>query len=224
MTKQHFSFKEIFMFGWAKTKQHAWFIALTTIIISIIMSAAKTFTLFKGELVQSFDLYSIFILLLVCLSVVSISLLISRDHHFTFSDLFSPLLSPKKVLKFFAITAILAIPIVVLALTFVVGVFQQNAVVTILGMILFLPLVYLSVCFKLFPFVVLEHENASVVELMTITYNLTAPHFLQMFAFLVLATILNVAGAIVIIGLFVTVPVTLFATAHVYDKLKEHSM
>ncbi len=212
MTKQHFSFKEIFMFGWVKTKQHAWFIALTTIIISIIMGAVK------------FHPLGVLVCLLIGLSVASISLLISRDHHFTFSDLFSPLLSPKKVLKFLAITAILAIPIVVLALTFVVGVFQQNAVVTIIGMILFLPLVYLSVCFKLFPFVVIEHENASIVELMTITYNLTAPHFLQMFAFLVLAAILNLVGALVVIGLFVTIPITLFATAHVYDKLKEHSM
>ncbi len=210
MTKQHFSFKEIFMFGWVKTKQHAWFIALTTIIISIIMGAVNPL--------------GVLVCLLIGLSVASISLLISRDHHFTFSDLFSPLLSPKKVLKFLAITAILAIPIVVLALTFVVGVFQQNAVVTIIGMILFLPLVYLSVCFKLFPFVVIEHENASIVELMTITYNLTAPHFLQMFAFLVLAAILNLVGALVVIGLFVTIPITLFATAHVYDKLKEHSM
>ena len=41
MTKQHFSFEEVFKFGWTKTKQHAWFITLTFIIAGIIMSAVK---------------------------------------------------------------------------------------------------------------------------------------------------------------------------------------
>lgn len=215
MTKQHFSYKEIFSFGWAKTKQHAWFIVLTEIIIGIIMSAV-------GDM-RGANLLCTVVTLMTVLSVASVSLLIARDHHFSFSDLVSPLLSPKKVLRFFAITAIIAVPLIILGTAFVLGVYMHNPVVTVLGIILFFPLVYFSVCFKVYPYVVLEHENTPVIKLMTMTYNLTAPHFFQMLGFLVLATLLNILGALFVVGLLLTIPMTMFAMAHVYDKLKEHT-
>lgn len=225
MTKQYFSFKEIFMFGWVKTKQHAWFITLTAIIISIIMSAAN---------VQNFGLLlSTVVSLMVALSLASISLSISRDHHFTFGDLFTPLLSPKKVLNFFALTAVLALPVILFVIAFMEAVYARNTFVAILGIIIFFPLAYFSVCFKLYPFVVLEHENSTIPELLRMTYKMTAPHFIQVLIFLLIAAVFNLLVAIILstiavsliyIGLFVTIPITLFAIAHLYNKLKEHSM
>jgi uncharacterized membrane protein len=48
MTKHHFSFQEVFTFGWAKTKQHAWFTALTFIIATILISSVKFVPLFDA--------------------------------------------------------------------------------------------------------------------------------------------------------------------------------
>ena len=89
MTKQHFSFKEVFMFGWQKTKQHAWFIVLTFIIASLISHASRFLPVFD-----------FIISMMISLSLVSLSLKIVRDQPFSFADLYYPLLSPKRVIKF----------------------------------------------------------------------------------------------------------------------------
>lgn len=202
------------MFGWTKTKQHAWFIVLVTIIIGIIMNA-----------VRGSDLLNAVVSLMVGLSIASISLIISRDHSFTFYDLVSPLLSYKKVLKFFVLAVLFAVPILVLVSPFVLGVYSRNPMVTISGLLLLVPLVYFTVRLKFFPFIVLEHENASINDLVLMSYKLTAHHFLPVFLFLLSASLLNILGILLFgIGLLVTVPVTLFATAHMYDRLKEHTV
>lgn len=196
MTKQHFSFEEVFKFGWTKTKQHAWFITLTFIIAGIIMSAVK-FSPVLDTVVG----------LMVGLSLISISMLISRDSTFTFSDLYAPLLSPKRVLKFVALTILYA------------------AAVVVGTVCLIIPGVYIATRFKFFPYMVIEHENATIKDLIKMSYKLTQNHFWIVLGFLILATILNIIGALLfLIGLLVTVPVTLFASAHMYNKLKEHTV
>ena len=194
MSKHHFSFQEVFKFGWAKTKQHAWFLVLTFIIAGIITSAVKFMPVF-----------SCVVSLMVGLSIASISLLIVRDQHFTFNDLVTPLLSAKKVLKMLVLSAIYIVAV---------------GIGTIL---LIIPGVYVAVRFKFFPYVVIENENATIKELIAGAYKLTNGYFWNVFFFLVIAVILNVLGALFfLVGLIVTVPVTVLASAHFYTKIKEH--
>ena len=191
MTKQ-FSFKEIFMFGWAKTKQHAWFIVLTFIISSIIVSAVKFVPVIDAV-----------VSMMVGLSICSLSLLISRDQHFTFEDLYKPLLSAKRVLKFFVLVLLYAVA------------------VTIGTILLVVPGIYIATRFKFFPYIVIENENAKLSELIKMSYRLTAGHFWDVFLFLVVVAIVNIIGAaLLMVGLFITVPVSIFASAYVYNKLK----
>ena len=196
MTKQHFSFEEVFKFGWAKTKQHAWFLALTFIIAGVIINAVKFMPVF--DMIVS---------LMVALSIISISLLIVRDRSFTFADLYTPLLSPKRVLKFIALSILYAVA------------------VTIGTILLIVPGVYIATRFKFFPYVVIENENADLSDLIKMSYKLTNNHFWVILGFMVLAAILNIIGALLfMVGLIITVPVTLFASAHMYTKLKEHTV
>lgn len=196
MSKHHFSFQEVFKFGLAKTQQHAWFIFLTFIIISIILSSVRSVPFFDAV-----------ISLMVGLSLASISLMISRNQHFTFQDLYNPLLSQKRVLKFILLTIVYVIAVAVGTVLFV------------------LPGIYLAVRFKFFPFVVLEHENSSLLDLIKMTYKITENNFWSVFLFLVIMTLLNIAGFLLfVIGLLVTIPMSLFAFAHVYNRLKEHSL
>ena len=179
MTKHHFSIQEGLCFGWAKAKQHAWFIVLTFIISSIIMGAVRG-TPFLGFVVG----------VMTILSIASVSLSIVRGHHFSFSDLFTPVLSCNKVLKFF-------------------------------------------------PFIVIEHENASLHELLRMCLKLTAGNFWRIFLFLLSFGLLNAAVIVVcnillflrlpniasiffLVGIVGTVSVTVFATARVYNELKNH--
>jgi membrane protein implicated in regulation of membrane protease activity len=55
------------------------------------------------------------------------------------------------------------------------------------------------------------------------SYKLTEGYFWPIFGFLCLAGLLNIAGLIFFrIGLLATLPTTIFAFAHLYDKLKNH--
>jgi uncharacterized membrane protein len=222
MIKKHFSFEETVRFGWAKTVQHAWFLFLTFIITEIILNAVK-FTPFLNVVVALF----------VGLSLASISLVISRDQHFTFADLYNPLLSPLRVIKFIALTAIYSIPGFLLLMSYIVREFgapyNYNSpsffvAGTIFCFVFAVPVVYFSVRLKFFPYVLLDNEHASIKEILTKTYRLTTGHFWPVLAFLLALAAINTLGFLFfVIGLLVTVPVSLFATAHVYNKLKEHS-
>jgi hypothetical protein len=220
MIKKHFSFEETLRFSWAKTLQHAWFLVLTFIIANVIISAVK-FT----------PIINVVVAVLVCLSIASISLMISRDQSFTFRDLYTPLLSPHRVLKFFALTIIYLIPIFVLFLSYAVRLLGALSHIqsffvlgTILMFLLVIPVTYLSVRLKFFPFILLDNENATVKELLFKSYRLTKGHFLPVFGFLLAIGLLNTIGFLFfVVGLVVIIPISLFATAHVYNKLREHS-
>ncbi len=221
MSKHHFTFKEVFLFGWNKTLQHAWFIFLTFIIGSIIISS----TVLN-------PLLNVVVALMVGLSLASISLMIVRNHAFSFADLFYPLLSPRRVLKFFALVSLYVLPMLIVMLTgaiLVVGAASGSASVTLFGLIMtfvfFVPSLYVAVRFKFFPFVVVEHEHSTIKDLVLMTYKLTGGYFWEILGFMVLACILNIIGLILLgVGLLVTVPVTFFAASHLYDRLKSHTM
>ncbi len=216
------------MFGWNKTVQHAWFSFLTFIIISIIFNA----TVFNPLtwILPTSQVFDTIIALMVGLSLVSISLMIARNHAFTFSDLVNPLLSPRRVLKFFALASLYTFPIFLLTFSFliiIVGAASFSASVTLFGLILtlglFFPTLYIAVRFKFFPFIVAEHEHSSVKDLIAMSYKATEGSFWQVLAFMVLVAALNLVGFLFFgVGLLLTVPTTLFAAAHLYDKFKNH--
>lgn len=208
MTRHHFSFKDAFVFGWTKTKQHYWFTVLTFIMVTLIINATNHVPLLR-------TLTS----MMAALSIASVSLLIVRNQHFTFESLFAPLLSPKKVCKFIAITALYAIPVLLTAI------FLYFVPAKLASLIIVIPSVYLAVRLKFFPYMVIEHEDASLRNLIEMSFKLTKNHFWMVFVFLLLLGALNVLGAMFfVVGLLVTVPVSIFATAYVYDRLKEHTV
>jgi hypothetical protein len=198
MSKHHFTFKEVFMFGWNKTKQHAWFLFLTFIISSIIISSTVLNPLLNAV-----------VALMACLSLASISLMIVRNHAFSFADLFYPLLSPRRVLKFFALASLYVLPMLIVMLTgaiLVVGAASGSASVTLFGLIMtavfFVPSLYVAVRFKFFPFIVVEHEYSTVKDLVLMTYKLSGGYFWEILGFIALACILNCIGFLLLgIGL-----------------------
>ena len=77
MTKQHFTFKQIFDFAWVKTQQHAWFMICAFVIYGVILNAVKHTGLFE-----------LLVVVLTSLSLLSISLIIARNESFGFSNLY----------------------------------------------------------------------------------------------------------------------------------------
>ena len=143
-----------------------------------------------------------------------------------------PILSQKRVLKFIALTILYAFLIVVCLAPFsivITAAYMGNKSIAIFGLLLsvltLIPGIYLSVRLKFFPFIVVEHENASIPDLIKMSYKLTSRHFLPIFLFIIAACVLNIIAILFFfVGVFLTFPVTVFASAHMYNKLKDHQI
>jgi uncharacterized membrane protein len=195
MTRQHFTQKELLVFGLEKTRQHAWFLVCSLIIGSIIFTAVE----------YSYILNSL-VIWLMALSVVSMSLVIAKEEPFTFSTLFASIRSPKITLKFTALSIVYTAAV-------------------LLGLVaLVAPGIYIAVRFKFFPYVLLENENMEMLDIAKHSYELTEGIFVKLLTFFAIAVGLNILGLLCFgIGLLVTLPVTIFATAHLYKKLHIHA-
>ena len=226
MTKQQFNFEEIFSFAWVKTKQHAWFMACTFVIYAVILSA-----------VMLNPVLEILVALLIALSLLSISFIIVRDQSFNFSDLFNKLRSPNLVIKFLALTVIYVTVVSVLVIpfaaasslafaAFVAGVDITFKLMLVLAttLVMLVPGIYIAVRFKFYPFVLLENEHLKIVDIIKHTNKITCCAFWQLFFFFIVLAVLNIIGMLAfVVGLFLTVPVSIFAMAHLFRKLEGHS-
>ncbi len=227
--KQYFNFEEIFSFAWTKTKQHAWFLVCMAMIYAVIMSAVDR-TMGLEEITA----------LLVALSLLSMSLIIVRNESFSFSDIFNRLRSPKLVLNFLALTVIYIAAICIFVMPFIAAfmltvntamtnggfsaVPSKLIVVILTTLVLLLPGIYVSVRFKFYPYVLLENEHLNIVDVIKHTEKLTRGHFWQLFIFFIMLAVLNILGALAfMVGLFLTIPVSVLAVAHVYRKLQGHA-
>jgi hypothetical protein len=228
MTKQYFSLEEIFKFGWAKTKQHAWFIFLTFIISSLVINAST-----------GISPVNVLVIFMTMLSIVSTSLAMTRDHHFTFADLYAPLLSQKRVVKFIVLGALYVFPVMIVLFSYELlrqGVMASRAGLFASGLVLSIPAsifaVYTTVRFKFFPFIVVEHEGATLSSLLRTSHSFTEGRFIQISLFLFFTIFLNLApvitaaafGNIFLLGIFVTAPVSILSTAHLYNRIKDNTI
>ena len=227
MIKQHFNFEEIFSFAWSKTKQHAWFLVCAFMIYAVIMSAVKNAPVL-GAITA----------LLVSLSLISMSLIIVRNDSFSFADLFNKLKSPRLVINFFALTIIYVAAVSLFVVPFVAAMSLTAGTVLYSGFtavnsklltvflttfIMLLPGIWLTIRFKFYPYVLIENEHLSITDVIKHTEKLTRGIFWQLFGFFIALSLLNVLGALAFgFGLIFTVPVSIFAVAHLYRKLAGH--
>lgn len=227
MKKQQFNFEEIFSFAWSKTKQHAWFLVCTVIIYGIILSAVR-----MAPVLEQVTIF------MVAISMLSISLLIVRNESFSFADLFTKLRSPKLVLTFTALTLIYMLAVSVFIIPFIAGIIVTISKFLVYGsyiltkrlllvlfgtMLLALPGIYIAVRFKFFPYVLLENENMSVLEVINETSRLTCCKFWSLLWFFIILFVMNFLGFLLLgFGLIITVPISVFAVAHLYRNLEGH--
>ena len=90
--------------------------------------------------------------------------------------------------------------------------------------VMLLPGIYVAVRFKFFPYVLLENEHMSIMEVIKQTQKLTCCSFWSLLWFFIMLAVLNIVGLLAFgVGLVLTVPVSVFAVAHLYRKLEGHS-
>lgn len=228
MKKQQFNFEEIFSFAWSKTKQHAWFLVCSFMIYSVIVSAVR--------LAPILDVVTA---LMIGLSVLSMSLIMVRNESFSFADLFNKLKSPKLVINFIVLTVLYGFAVSLFAVPFVAALLVATKLFVSVGTTAFtskllmilatttislIPAMYIAIRFKFYPYVLLENENMNVLEVIKHTYRITCCNFWSLLWFFIILAVLNTVGALAFgVGLVLTVPVSIFALAHLYRKLEHHT-
>ncbi len=195
-----FSIKEAVLFGWEKTKAHnaVLFQALLTLfglyifhlIISKVLIGTITGVL-AGVLVSVATLVFETGLLLI-------SLHIARGKEVSYREIIPP---AKTVLDVFLASVL-------------------TSVLVFAGLILLIvPGIYFAVRFSIVSLSILD--GAGIMEAFEKSTKLTDGHKWPLLGFLALILVANTIGALLfMVGLFVTVPVSLIAYAYVYNKLK----
>lgn len=85
--------------------------------------------------------------------------------------------------------------------------------------LLILPGIWVMVRLSMVRFEVID--GAGIRESLNKSWALTEGHFWRLLGFLVVMVLLNIVGAaLLMVGLLVSIPVTMIAYAHVYQKLK----
>lgn len=236
MKHQKFNFEEIFNFAWAKTKQHAWFLACSFMIYGIILNASMNITIFRGEVFKVIGLFGSIVLALIVLSLMSVSLIIVRNESFSFSDLFNRLKSPRLVINFLGLSILYigAISCLIIPFLAVLESIRRNGgdifanslllILFIITALLFALGVYGSIRFKFYPYVLLENEHMTIVEVIKHTKKITCCAFISLFSFFIILAAINLLAFLAFgVGLLITVPISVFAVAHLYRKLEGHT-
>ena len=235
MKHQKFNFEEVFNFAWAKTKQHAWFLACSFMIYGIIMSASMDVVIFRGEAFKAIGFFGSLVAALIALSLMSISLIIVRNESFSFADLFNRLKSPRLVTNFLGLTILYvgAISCLIIPFLAVLESVRRNGsdifasslllVLFVITAAMFALGIYGSIRFKFYPYVLLENEYMTIVEVIKHTKKITCCAFISLFSFFIILAVINVLGFLAFgVGLLITVPISVFAVAHLYRKLEGH--
>ncbi len=209
MTHNDINYKELFFFGWNKTKEHFWFI-LGVAAISILIDGLAS--LLHVESIFSF---------LVTIAITSVLLDIVHGHTPRYKDLLKPFKNHKITWHYLLATAL-----IFLALGVCLGIgglsIMSGSIVatTIVGIIFACAALYATVRLQFFKYFIVEHENLGPIEAFRKSYAITDGRFWQLLGVICVVIIFNLLGLLaLVVGLLFTVPVTAIAYTHLYKKL-----
>lgn len=99
------------------------------------------------------------------------------------------------------------------------------ALIVGIGLIaLILPGIYLAIRLQFYRYLIVDNEHMTPVQVFKESMRMTQGLFWKLFGIALLFIAINILGAIPFgLGLLVTVPVTIIASAHLYKKLKLHT-
>mgnify|MGYP001603300362 FL=1 len=178
-------------FGWDKTKENFWFLFLTLIIV-LIASGATGKIPFVGIIVG----------ILASISIITVALEIVDGKKPIFKDLFKKY-SDWKIFVNYILASILT------ALAVVVGL-----------ILLIVPGIYLAIRLQFYKYLIVDKGDIGPVDAIKESWRMTEGETWNLFLFLILIALLNIAGALLLgIGLFATIPITLLSYGLLYRKL-----
>jgi uncharacterized membrane protein len=205
-SKPHFSKKEAINIGFKLAKKNIIFfigIFVIVVVISSISSAIQIGLAFEKQpmLYILLNVLAFIVNAIIGIGLIKISLEFIDNRKPKFSDLFytQPLVN-------FILAGLI------------------RGVITFIGFILFIiPGIIFSIRLQYVTYLIVD-KNLHPVEAIKKSWKMTKGNTWNLFFFGILLFLVNVLGAILLlVGLFVTVPLTMLATTFVYRKLLLHS-
>lgn len=204
--KPHFSKKEAISLGFELAKKHIVFF-IGILIIVVLVSMASSAIQIGLLLEKQPSLYILLnVLIFIVNAIISMGLIkISLEFIDKKKPKFSNLFYVKPLVNFILGTII-------------------RGLITFIGFILFIvPGIIFSIRFQYVTYLIID-KNLSAVDAVKKSWNMTRGNTWNLFFFAILLFLANILGAmLILLGLFITIPLTMLATAFVYRKLLLHS-
>lgn len=197
-----FSIEEAFRFGWQKTKEHsALLFKVLLTLFAIQVAYAMVGRVLEGStfgIVASLALGIASYVVGVGLTVIVLK--IAQGKHVEYDDILQPI----EILWKYALANLLA-----------------GVLIFVGFLLLVIPGIYLATRLSMVRFAILDGEG--ITGSLERSGKLTHGVKWRILAFLFLIGLINILGALLfLVGLLVTIPVTMIAYAHIYQKLKSH--
>jgi hypothetical protein len=226
-----FSIRESLKFGWAHTKQHSGllFKVLLVLFTLQVLSAIVTSAL-EGTLIGVLATIAIGIGgFVVGVGFTLITLRIAQGKHVEFKEIIPPM---QMLWHYFAASflvgliifgsvlgIVLAMGAVSIALGGTMAMFPLLTIIAVLAALMVVS--YFAVRFSMVRFLVLD--GVGITASLERSTKLTKGHMWKLLGFLIVLVLVNMLGMIAfLVGLLVTIPLTMIAYAHVYQKLHAH--
>ncbi|OGQ06254.1 MAG: hypothetical protein A2W61_01005 [Deltaproteobacteria bacterium RIFCSPLOWO2_01_44_7] len=202
VSTQTFSISEAIQFGWQITKRNFWFfIGLFIAVFAIMMAPAILAVLIQERLPFLsiiFNLGSWVLQVAFQMGMINITLKFCSEAQPRFSDLFYF----SNFLSYFLASLLFAL--IVLG-----GMF-----------LLIIPGIIWAIQFQFFSYAIVD-KNLGCIDALKKSSTLTKGHKWKLCLFSLMCILLNFLGMLaLIVGLSLTIPITMMATAHVYRKLE----
>lgn len=198
MANNLISIAESFRFGWGVFKKDPWFYVGVTFALSAFSIAVNALT-GGGQGVSSFLGFAISLLAstVVTIAYARLALSATEGTPVGWDGLWAPQ-------YFFS----------------VLGASILQSVIILIGLVLLIVPGIIAALLLFFTQLALVDKNLSPVEALRESYRLARPHLGKLFLLMLALIVLNLVGLLaVVVGLFVTLPVSLFTVAYVYRTL-----
>ena len=210
MTHNDIKYKDLFTFGWEKTKQHYWFL-LGFFAINILL----------GILTSNAPVLNTVFSILATIAGISVLLQIVHGHTPQYKDLLKPFKNYKITWHYVLGLLMMLAALSVIAMLGMLLLLPESFALASIGFIaLLLPAVYATIRLQFFRYFIVEDENMGPIHAFKKSISITRGKFWQLLGFICLLVLFNLVGLMLLfVGLLITVPVTMIAYTELYKKL-----
>lgn len=227
--EHHLSIEESLRFGWAKTRAHSTIIFQTLLTLFGVQIAQQVVTRVLGGTLDGAVAAALLLVLSIVLGIgfTLIILRIAQGKHVAYQDVVPPVgvwasyIGATILAALVTVVPLIAALIVCLVSFAVLPNAAAMLVTAVVAAAALVSAVYFALRYALVRFAILD--DADIVKSLRTSAHLTEGRKWWLLGFGITILLLNVLGALLLlVGLLVTIPVSLFAFVHVYVKLSGH--